>query len=166
LSVRFRSVLSFALLAVAACGSHEEPEENAADIANIVENIAEVPEPVAEKEAAAPALQPLTQTEIEANLEPGAGCDFSAGASSLFVSTGTSGVAKVNGRVVRFTAGGPTGPSGGFYSAGTLRLSIGRTSEAGAAEGETTSWAGRLSLSDRATDARPLEVGGTWRCGA
>ena len=164
--VRFTLGVSLSCLLVA-CGSNEEPQQNAADIANIVENIAELPEPPAEEAATPPPmLEPLSRADIEANLESGAGCDFSPGGDPLFVSAGATAIAKVNGRIARFTAQSPIGPTGGFYTAGTLRLSIGRTSETGNALDEVTSWPARLSLTDRATDAAPLMVGGTWRCGA
>lgn len=162
-----RRGLSFFCLALAACGSDEAPVVNAADVANVVENIAEVPDPAAKDDAPPPpALQPLAQSELAATIASGAGCDFSAGGEPLFVAAGPAGVAKVNGQVVRFAAEGPVGATGGFYTAGRLRISVGRTSEAGTAAGETTSWPGRLSLTDRSTDAHPLEVAGMWRCGA
>ncbi|HEX8527462.1 hypothetical protein [Allosphingosinicella sp.] len=115
-----------------------------------------------------PVLQPLSAAEIQSELPGGTACDFSSGGQLLLVAGASDSVAKVNGRIVHFTAQGPApvDSSGGFFTGGNFTISVGRTVDDPIAGGQGTSWEGRIALTDRARDGAHRELEGIWRCAA
>ena len=152
------------LLALGGCGG-EEPQLNNQQMAEAIENLARpVEEP--DRRPPPPALVEIAPADLQRELEPGAGCDFSEGGRLLFAATTGDAFAKVNGLPVQFGASGPTGPTGGFWVTDRFSLSIGRLADGGAVD-ETTSWPARLVLTDRRRDENNvLRLEGAWRCGA
>ena len=154
-----------ALLSLAGCGA-EQPELNNQQMAETIENLGKpLEEP--DRRPPPPALAEIAPGDLQRELEPGAGCDFSEGGRLLFASTSGGGLAKVNGVPVQFGASGPTGPTGGFWVTDRFSVSIGRLADGGATVDETTSWPARLVLTDRRRDENNvLRLEGAWRCGA
>ena len=163
-----RNIFALAALVsgLGACGE-DTPQLNDVQAADAIENVAEA-QPAPKVEPPGPTLVPLARGDVERELPPGVGCDFSIGDRMLFVSIGSNAVARVNGRIVRFTSTTPIGATGGFFQepAGRFSISVGRLGEAGVTVGETTSWPSRLSVTDRSREDFAARIEGAWRCGA
>jgi hypothetical protein len=160
-----RGVACLLLLAasLSGCGDGEAPLNNL-QAAEAIENVSEARE-APPKGPPPPALIEIPAAEVQRELRPGAGCDFSQGGQLLFVTVAGDSFARVNGLPVHLAASGPVGPTGGFFTSERFSLSIGRLADAGTASGETTSWPARLVLTDRRTDGNPvLRLQGEWRC--
>ncbi len=155
-------------LALAGCGGGEaESPLNNQQLARVIENIAEA-QPEREEEPPAVALVEIRREDLERELRPGAGCDFSESGRLLFVAVAGDALAKVNGRPVHFAASGPAGATGGFFTAGErFTISVGRLGEAGVTVDESTTWPARLVLTERGRDeGGEVRIDGAWRCGA
>ena len=151
-----------ALLALAGCGgddSGEATDEAANSLANFTEAL-----PEGKERPPLPGLLPVARDELQGVLQGSPLCDFGAGDDLLFVAAADGAVARVNGRIVRFAAEAPAGPTGGFFRAGRFSISIGRISEVGVPSGPTMSWPARLILTDRAEDHSVIRRVGAWRC--
>ena len=111
-------------------------------------------------------LEKIGLSDIAAELEPGAGCDLRQGDRVMLVAVQGDAIVRVNGDIVHLVLSGPFSPSGGFFTAPALSVSIGRTSEAGTTLGETTSWPARVVVTDRTGVRPPNEFEALWTCGA
>ena len=160
-----RNLAWAALLALPACGGGDPAPSNA-EVSNAIERLAEA-QPKEEPDLR-PVLQPLAPGDVQRELRGAAGCDFSAGGHLLLAAVPGDAVAKVNGRIVHFTAEGPApvGPSGGFFTGGSFTISVGRTADDPTAVEQATSWPGRIAVTDRAREGAHREFEGVWRCGA
>jgi hypothetical protein len=154
-----------ALLALTGCGPDDRPLNNQ-QIADAIENLATPPEEP-DRRPPPPALIEIRAEDLQREVRPGAGCDFSEGGRLLFVAVSGDAFAKVNGLPVHFGASGPTGPTGGFWVTDRFSLSIGRLADSGVTVEETTTWPARAVLTDRRQDENNvLRLEGAWRCGA
>lgn len=163
--MRRSAPVAAALIALAGCGG-SEPELNNQQLSEVIENVSvarEEPDPGPPP----PALIDIRREDLERELPPGAGCDFSEGGRLLFVSLTGDSLAKVNGLPVHLAASGPTGPTGGFWVTERFSISVGRLADDGVAVDETTTWPARLVLTDRRQkENNVLRLEGAWRCGA
>jgi hypothetical protein len=149
--MRGAALLALAL-PLAGCGGEEKPL-NEAEAARSIERVATAAP--AKKPDHRPALAPLSAAEV-GELRPGARCAFSVGEQLVFVAVPGDAMAKVNGRLVRFTTAGPLGPTGGYFVGEGYTLSVGRTKNGG-----------RIAVSDHSRTERPVrEHRGSWGCGA
>jgi len=144
------------LLALAACGRSGDQDASQPP-----------PAPAAAPAAATQPAGPLDQLSPEAydNARSlGAGCDFSQGGPPLLVALEEGAIVSRGGRPVTLRAESRFDPTGGFFVGGPLRISIGRTAEAGTEAGENGRWPAQLRLND---DSRDLSVTiqGYWSCG-
>jgi hypothetical protein len=167
-----RAALLLAALgaALAGCGggSEEPVPVNEQQLAETIEEVAEArPDP--EPGPPGPSLVKLSREDVERELPPGAGCDFSD-KGELFLVAQSSGeaLARVSGLPVRLRAEGDIGPSGGFFATARYRVSIAPLARDGVTIGESTTWPARLVLTDRRSGEKTneLRMEGTWRCGA
>jgi hypothetical protein len=163
-------VVAAAAAALAGCGGETEEAVplNEAQLAETIENIAEAG-PEANSVAPGPNLVKVPREDVEREVPPGAGCDFSDEGEMLFVAALTGeAVARVSGLPVRFQAQGEVGPSGGFFATPRYRVSIAPLTRNGVEIGESTTWPARLVLTDRRSGEKnnELRMEGTWRCGA
>jgi hypothetical protein len=156
---------SFAIFLLAGCGGGEAQLNNQ-QIAEAIENVSVEKKPE-EKGPPPPALIAIERPELERELRPGAGCDFSREGQLLFVSVAGDALARVNGLPVHFAPSGPIGPTGGYFITERFSISIGRLADAGVTVDETTTWPARLILTDRRQEKdNVLRLEGAWRCGA
>ncbi len=135
--LRFSLCLALLASSVAACGGGDEDEAAAgpggADLANTIEAVAHVKEPGA---AAAPRrLGVLADADLPADLRNGATCRLQDGQDLLLLASAPGAVARIDGRVVRLAVAAPVGPSGAYFEAPGVTVSIGRRAPLGAAPG-------------------------------
>jgi hypothetical protein len=166
-----RGALGFAAAALlAGCGGEAEEAVplNEQQLSETIVNVAEARvEPAAGPPG--PSLVKVSPEDIERELPPGAGCDFSDKGEMLFAAqTSGEALAKVNGLPVRFRAEGQTGPNGGFFTTPRYRLSIATLSRDAVEIAHSRTWPARLVLTDRRSGEKTneLRMEGTWRCGA
>jgi hypothetical protein len=111
----------------AACGGGEaEPagDPSPAELANRIEKVAVQREP--EEEAAPLRLRFLSKTDVVGDLRSGPSCRLQRGGRLLLLANAAGALAAVDGRVVRLAVAGPVGPSGGFFEAPGVSISVGR----------------------------------------
>jgi hypothetical protein len=161
-----RRAVSFALLALAACGGRDNGGGAKID-ANQLERLSR---PKEEPKAADPQIsarpQPLTGADLRgAGLPDSPRCDFSNDGHRLFAVQGGGGIAKIENVMVRFGQSSPAGATGTFVTDGQLSISVGRTDAIDPGGTGDDRWPARLTATNRRTGAR-VELTGTWRCGA
>ena len=154
------------VLSLAGCGGGEERSPlNDAALGDALERLAEArPEP--KSAPPSPALIEIPREDLAGELRPGSGgCDFSDAGKLLFAAVPGDAVARVNGRTMHFIASGTMGPSGGYFTAGTFSISIGRLTDAGVTVEGMTTWPAGLVLTDRSREEdNELRLDGAWRC--
>jgi hypothetical protein len=149
------------MLSVAGCGRDSNNQTLAAPDTNQIERLStpakDMTDPLVRVR-----LQPLTPQDLaEAGLDR-APCGFSSDGMLLLATAGSSTLIKVGGEIIRPSTTGPVGPSGGFFEASVLTISIGRT-EAGQAYDEAGSAPARATLTDRQSRAQ-AQLMGIWAC--
>jgi hypothetical protein len=160
-----RALAALLALAVAACGEGGPSAAENQAFMETLENIAqENTEPEVNRQEPMPTLVPLAPGEREQALGPAPGCDFSQADQMLFAASGTSAVAKIDGRLIRLGGALAAGPTGGFFAGGNYSISIGRLIDSGVVVEGTTSWPARLLLTDRSRDGAEVRIVGAWRC--
>jgi hypothetical protein len=160
------AAMALGLAALSSCGEGTPSGAENEAFVRTLDNIAEAqPAPAAnQQEALPPQLLPLAPADRAQALGAAPGCDFSAGGRMLFAATGTAGVAKVNGQLVRLASPTPAGATGGFFAGGDFSVSVGRLIDSGVVVEGTTSWPARLLLTDRSRDRAEVRLEGAWRC--
>ncbi|HEV2867362.1 MAG TPA: hypothetical protein VGX37_12705 [Allosphingosinicella sp.] len=160
--MRPRWPLSLLLLLPAACGGGGREEGNATQ-----SQIERLSTPQAEKQdlSASARLQPLSPEDLERGGVLGAGCAFASDGRLLLAAAGGAAIVRVQGHALRLFAAAPVGPTGGFFEAPPLSVSIGRSSPAGTAAQEASSWPARITVTNRRTRMQQ-ELAGIWTCGA
>jgi hypothetical protein len=113
----------------------------------------------------APQLAPLSRSDFERRLEPGAGCDLSNEEGLLLVSVGTGAVARPNGLLRRFEAASRPAPAGAVFTGGGLSIEIIPRRMPGSRIDEVTAWPAEVTVSAPADNAR-RRFEATWACGA
>ena len=90
----------------------------------------------------------------------GPACRLQQGETLLLLAAAPGALARVDGRVVRLSVAGPAGPSGGFFKAQGVTVSVGR--RVGGSEADGASLAGATVGGD---PKRPIErLTGRWSC--
>ena len=151
------------VLILAACGSGGEAPNGAADV-NQIERLATPRQPKPDPHASV-RLQVLTVQDLELEGLIGAGCYFVRDGRMLLAAVGSDSLVRIGGALRHLVPSAPVGGTGGFFEDRQLSVSVGRTSEAGTAAGEATSWPARISITNRRTGAR-IRLRGVWTCGA
>ncbi len=140
---------AMAAMTLAGCGDGETAENlSAADI----ERLAAPPEAEVDRSAI---LQPIPDTALVP-----AACELRRNGELLLLANSGDAVARVEDRLVRLRLSGPLGPSGGFFSADPLAISIGRTGETGEENREPA----LVQVTNRLTGTI-REFDASWRCG-
>jgi len=151
-----------ALLVVAGCGSsggEAEGSANTSQIERLSTPKVKQPDPRATAQ-----LQPVTAEDLLQEGLVGAGCTFRRDGAMLLASVGSDALVRHAGELRHLIHSAPVGATGGFFEDRHLSVSIGRTSEAGAA-GEASGWPARITITNRRTEAQ-VELRGVWTCGA
>lgn len=160
-----RPAVPLALLALAACGGRNDGAGTKVD-ANQLERLSR------------PKVEPQQDTQISARPQPLTGadlrgpgmsdpprCDFSSDGHRLFASQGSSAIARIGNRLLRFAQPTPASASGTYVSEGEFSISIGRTDVIDPGGIGDDRRPARLTATNRRTRAQ-VQLTGTWRCGA
>ena len=151
-----------ALLLLAGCGANSGNEAEVT--ANQLERLSTGSiEP--ETDPLAPVrLQPLEPGDITQAGLSGPGCRFSVGDAVLLAANGDDAIARIEGRTINLVRSAPLDSSGGFFRAGSISISVGRTEAAPTTVSGIAGWPGRITVTSRRPSAQ-LRRDGMWRCG-
>lgn len=147
------------LLVPGACGggAEDEPKLPPDQLEKAIENLAVLKE---EKVKPPPRLGVLAEAEVPPELVSGGACRFYLQDRLLAVAGATGALAKIDGKPRGLIIQGPVGPSGGFFAADRVTVSVGRRAPVGAA-GPTTA----AGITVGGDPARPVEKHeGSWVC--
>jgi len=121
-------LLPLLALLAASCGGKDEPDEAAGDpspaeLAARLDAVSQLPNE--DEREARPRLTPIDDGEVPDEYRAGPACRLSGGAGLLLVAAQPGAVAKIDGRAIRLVTAGPVGPSGGFWKAPGVTISVG-----------------------------------------
>ena len=156
-----RLSLAALLLAASACGSggaDDEPKLPPDQLEKVIANLAVLKEEEPPKPP--PRLGVLTDAEVPPELSSGGSCRFYLQDRLLAIAGQAGALAKIEGRPRRLVIQGPVGPSGGFFAADKVTVSVGRRAPAGA-DGPSAA----AGITVGGDPARPVEkYEGSWVC--
>ena len=163
-------ILAAGALALSACGENQLGETEVTTN-GMTDEVAEAPQrltPVDEPpEIEAPVLAPLSFTDIEAELEPGAGCSVVADGKALLVAIDGDAIAQPYGTLRHFEFDGDFDAlgDGGSFTAGVITIIV--APEEGEGEQIETQLV-RSALVTIREDGQEgeAEIRGEWQCGA
>ena len=147
------------LLAAGACGgqAEDEPRLPPDQLASVIANLSVLKE---EKVKPPPRLGVLAEADVPPELTSGGSCRFFLQDRLLAVAGAAGAVARIDNQPRRLVIQGPVGPSGGFFAADRVTVSVGRRAPVGAA-GPTTA----AGITVGGDPARPVEkYEGSWVC--
>jgi hypothetical protein len=154
-----------ALLLLSACGGQDD---DAVARANSVEELTNRLDKLADRtrEDIEPPdrLGDLLQSDVGPDLRSGPACRLSRNGRLSLIVNPAGAVARIDGRRVPLAVSGPVGPTGGFFTAPGITVSIGRT-ETTLAESESygRGWPARVSIGG--DKERPIEKHeASWIC--
>ena len=163
-------IIAAGALALSACGESQLGETEVTTN-GMTDEVAEEPQrltPVDEPpEIEAPVLAPLSFTDIEAELEPGAGCSVVADGKALLVAVEGDAIAQPYGTLRHFEFDGDfeTLGEGGSFTAGVITIVV--TPEEGEGEQIETQLvrSAVVTISEEGQEGE-AEIRGEWQCGA
>jgi hypothetical protein len=158
----------FLALLLAACGGSEGPDEpigdpSQAELANRIENVAFAPTDEEEEKAAPRRLGVLEESALPPEFRAGRICRLTEGTNLLLVAAEPGALATVDGRTAALRIAGPVGPSGGFFEAPGITVSIGLKPPPGAVPGSPATRAGVTVGGDKNKPIQRHEA--LWICG-
>lgn len=160
-----RTFVLLAPLLLAACGAPEEDDRPRANSIEELENrLEKLADRTSEEIEPAPRLTALKEADLSPGLRSNPACRLHRDGRLLLVVNASGALARIDGRPAALAVSGPVGPTGGFFSAPGITLSVGRiepTRDESAEYGR--GWPARATVGgDR---ERPLEKQeATWIC--
>ena len=160
-----RALSLLALLLLTGCGSQED---GAVAQANSVEELENRLEKLADRtsEEIEPPLRlaNLKEADLGPELRADPACRLHRDRRLILVVNRAGAVARIDGRRVALAVSGPVGPTGGFFTAPGVTVSVGRVAPyVEDAEGYAKGWPARLSIGG--DPERPIEKHqATWIC--
>lgn len=159
-----RPLLLLVPITLAACGGAEEDDRPRA---NSVEELENRLEKLAVGESVEPErsrLAFLKEADLGPELRSNPACRLHRDGRLLLVVNAAGGVARIDGRRVPLAVSGPIGPTGGFFKAPGVTVSVGRTEPSGNDAAEYgMGWPARATVGG--DGKRPLEKReATWIC--
>ena len=143
---------SIVVAALLASGCDSSPGVNGGNVTGeMIERIAKQQNIVADVSATV-RLQPLGPVGVVGGAG-GAPCRFTRDDNLLFIASGETGAARIDGTTRNLRVEGSVGPTGGFFRDREIGVSIG-VAQGGAA---------RIVVTNRLTDAREEAIG-SWSC--
>lgn len=161
----FRPPLLFALLLLAACGGPEEDDRPRANSVEELENrLEKLASRTSEEIEPAPRLSSLKEADLGPEFRADPACRLHRGGGLLLVVNAAGAVARIDGRRVLLAVSGPVGPTGGFFTAPGVTVSVGRTEPGGDDAAEYgRGWPARATVGG--DKARPIDKQeATWIC--
>ncbi len=154
-----------ALILLAACGSSEEDDGPRANSVDELENrLEKLAVGAAEEIERAPRMSNLKESDLGPELRSNPACRLHQSGRLLVVVNAAGAVARIDGRRVPLAVSGPVGPTGGFFTAPGVTVSVGRDGSSGNDAAEYGfGWPARVTVGG--DKARPLEkLEATWIC--
>jgi hypothetical protein len=154
-----------ALLLLAACGGPGDEDRPRANSVEELENRLEKLADRTEEDIEPPArLAKLKEGDLGPELRFGPACRLHRDGRLLLVVTRAGAVARIDGRRVLLAVSGPVGPTGGYFTAPGVTISVGRVApSAGDAASHARGWPARLGIGG--DSERPIEKHeATWIC--
>ena len=152
-------------LLLTACGSQEDGAVAQANSVEELENrLEKLANRTSEEIEPAPRLSNLKAADLGPELRADPACRLHRGGRLLLVVNAAGAVARIDGRRVKLAVSGPVGPTGGFFTAPGVTVSVGRTEPGGAGPAEYgRGWPARATVGG--DEERPLEKQeATWIC--
>lgn len=160
-----RPFLLLASLFLTGCGGPEEDDRPRANSVEELENrLEKLAARTSEEIEPAPRMSNLRKADLGPELRSNPACRLHREGRLLVVVNAAGAVARIDGRRVQLVVSGPVGPTGGFFTAPGVTLSVGRTEASGDGAAEYgMGWPARATVGgDR---ERPLEkLEATWIC--
>lgn len=153
------------LLLLAACGGPEEDDRPRANSVEELENrLDKLADRTTEEIEPAPRLANLKEADLGAELRANPACRLHRDRRLLLVVNAAGAVARIDGRRVPLAVSGPVGPTGGFFTAPGVTVSVGRTEPSGNDSAEYGfGWPARVTVGG--DKERPIEKQeATWIC--
>jgi hypothetical protein len=160
-----RAVPALLLFILAACGGEED---EAVPRANSVEELANRLDKLSDRttELIEPPqrLAYLKEADLRPELRTGPACRLHQGGHLLLVVSDGGAVVRVDGRRVPLAVSGPVGPTGGFFTAPGVTVSVGRIAPFAKDAGDyAAGWPARVTIGGDAE--RPVEKHeASWIC--
>lgn len=154
-----------ALLLLCACGDREDDAVARANSVEELENRLEKLADRTEEDIEPPLrLANLKEADLGPELRGEPACRLHRDGRLLLVVTRAGAVARIDGRRVPLTVSAPVGPTGGFFTAPGVTVSVGRVAPyVGDAASYARGWPARLSIGG--DPERPIEKHeATWLC--
>ncbi|HEX8514016.1 MAG TPA: hypothetical protein VF688_13035 [Allosphingosinicella sp.] len=154
-----------ALILLAACGGAEEDDRPRANSVEELENrLEKLAVGAAEETERAPRMSNLKNADLGPELRANPSCRLHRDGRLLVVVNAAGAVARIDGRRVPLAVSGPVGPTGGFFTAPGVTVSVGREGASGNDAAEYGfGWPARATVGG--DKARPLEkLEATWIC--
>ncbi|MGZ8284130.1 MAG: hypothetical protein ACXW27_03160 [Allosphingosinicella sp.] len=127
-----RAFLIVVPLLLAACGGPEEDDRPRANSVEELENrLEKLADRTTEEIEPAPRLANLKDADLGPELRSNPACRLHRDGRLLLVVNAAGAVARIDGRRVPLAVSGPVGPTGGFFTAPGLTVSVGRTEPTG-----------------------------------
>lgn len=159
------SFLPILLLLLAACGGPEEDDHARANSVGELENrLEKLADRTSEEIEPAPRLSYLKEADLGPEFRSNPACRLHLEGKLLLVVNAAGGVARIDGRRVPLSVSGPVGPTGGFFTAPGVSVSVGRIEPGGNDAAEYgLGWPARATVGG--DKERPLEKReATWTC--
>lgn len=160
-----RTFLLLAPLILAACGGPEEDDRPRANSIEELENrLEKLADRTSEEIEPAPRLANLKEADLGPKLRSNPACRLHRDGRLLLVVNSAGAVARIDGKRVPLAVSGPVGPTGGFFAAPGITVSVGRTEPTGNDAAEYgRGWPARATVGG--DKERPLEKEeATWIC--
>jgi hypothetical protein len=149
-----------AALGLASCGKDEsEADLPPAELVNRIEALSQIKDPV---EPVQRRLGVLADADIPGDFRTGRSCRLHQQDRLLLIAAAPGAVARIDGRPIRLRVSGPVGPTGGFFVAEGVTVSVGREDPP-----EATGPSTRAGVTVGGHPKTPLEkLEGSWVCTA
>lgn len=158
-----RALLLLPLL-LGACGAEENDEPRANSVEELSNRLDKLADRTSEDIEPPPRLGFLQNSDLDARLRANPACRLHKDGRLYLVVNAAGAVARIDGRRVPLAVSGPVGPTGGFFTAPGITVSVGRTDPTGNDAAEYgLGWPARATIGG--DKERPLEKEeATWIC--
>lgn len=160
-----RTLLLIAPLLLAGCGEPGEEDRPRANSVEELENrLDKLADRTSEEIEPAPRMSFLKEADLGPLFRSNPACRLHLDGRLLLVVNAAGAVARIDGRRAALVVSGPVGPTGGFFTAPGITVSVGRTGPTGNDAAEYgMGWPARATVGG--DQARPLEKReATWIC--